>query len=515
MTVAVDLGSGAVKLVDGADSPVISQHSVDPELAARVGTRVPLYRRVGGLVIAQAPHDAYVRSVAMALDGMAAESVAIVVPDWWSKRARDTMQQTFDAHASGPFQLVSPAVAAIRATRNRQALPTTVAVLDIGAESSSATVISSADGVPHVVGRPGVLHGQAGNDIDRRLMQHVLGWLRADGHIFEPADSEITSAGESLLRQVKAAKERLSTSPAATLKPDLPDANAELRLVRSEFDEVVRETVDSIVAMLRAAIGTNDMGDVETVLLIGGSVSIPLVTQVISVELGLPVVLDSEPATLAVRGAATVEIAAPPQQKMWRRRKSLHAARNVFDLDNAPTPESESVLDSSLSPGPGPGDEPPVEAQAADADVVIPDLARQKVSGGNEPACDDPACRLFSLNELTGRGGVATWRVPPWEPIRLVIETSEGAAGRRLTARWSLEPEPSEWNNARHASIDAEGQFRLRVNGLLHKVDMGKALASRSVTVLLIGLQVFVTASESGELLRELRLNPDQEFRPE
>ena len=126
----------------------------------------------------------------------------------------------------------------------------------------------------------------------------------------------------------------------------------------------------------------------------------------------------------------------------------------------------------------------------------------------------DPACRLFSLAELSSREGVTTWRVPPWEPVRLVIETSDGPLPRR-TARWSGEPEAPEWSNARHASIDAEGQFRLRVNGRIHKVDMGKSLAARSVMVLLIGLQVFVTDSESGELLREMRLNPDHDFQPE
>jgi hypothetical protein len=35
------------------------------------------------------------------------------------------------------------------------------------------------------------------------------------------------------------------------------------------------------------------------------------------------------------------------------------------------------------------------------------------------------------------------------------------------------------------------------------------------VTVLLVGLHVFVTASGTGVVLRELRLNPDDDYRPE
>ncbi len=509
MTVAVDLGSGAVKIAGGAESYVTLAHPVDAELAARVGTTVPLYRHAGNLVIVQAPHDAYARAVAEALGGMPAESVAIVAPDWWTKRAREAVHQTLEAHASGPFQLVSPAAAALKAARARHRLPSTVAVLDIGAESSSATVLHDADGVQRVVGPPAVLHGRAGNDIDRRLMHHVLGWLRADGHDFEPTDPEIAAAGESMLSQVKAAKERLSTRPAASLKPDLPGVSAELRLVRSEFDEVVRETVDAIVAMLKA-VGTNATEGAEAVLLIGGSVSIPLVTQVISVELGLPVVLDGDPATLAVRGALTTELPAPPRQRTWRRRNGRHrSARNVFDLELAPRPHSEPWLDSvPISVEPAVIPDPPSEAEVADPETIVPEPERRETSAGH-----DTAPRLGSFIERSRREAVATRQETLSEPVHLLVETEDGPSPRRST-RWSSGSGHASWNSSRHSVIDADGQFRLRVNDRDHDVDMGQELASRPVTVLLIGLHVFVTASESGELLRELRLDPDLDFAP-
>ena len=511
MTIAVDLGSDAVKVASGADSPVLLEHPIDPELSARVGTTVPLIRRDGSLVITQAPHDAYVRAVATALDGMAAESVAIVAPDWWSKRARHVVEQAFAAHATGPFQLVSPAVASISASHERYRLPATVAVLDIGAESSSTTVLTKVDGVHRVVGRPAVLHGQAGNDIDRRLMQHVLGWLSADGHGYEPNASEI-AAGESLLTQVKAAKERLSTRPAATLMPDLPGANAELRLVRSEFDEVVRGTIDAIVAMLKAGIETNASEGAEAVLLIGGSVSIPLVTQVISVEVGLPVILDNDPATLAVRGAATTEMPAPPQRRGWRRRHGrAGTARNVFDLNDAPAPESEPYLDSLPDPALVPTPRHRVEGGATGvSDDIVPNSGVREAARGN-----GTGRRLGSFIETSRRDAAASSpEAAPPEPLHLVVETGDALASSRM-ARWTSAPEGSGWSSARRTYVDDGGQFRLRVNDRDHEVDMGEALASTSVTVLLIGLHVFVTLSETGELLRELRLNPKRGYRPE
>lgn len=508
MTVAVDLGSSAVK-VAGADSSILLADPVDPELAARVGTTVPLIRRDGNLVITQAPHDAYVRAVARALEGTAAESVAIVAPDWWAKRARDVVKQTFDAHASGPFQLVSPAVAATSGSRHGHRLPTTLAVLDIGAASSSTTILTEVDGVHRVVGRPAVLHGQAGNEIDRRLMHHVLGWLRADGHVYEPTDPEIAAAGQSLLNQVKTAKERLSTRPAATLKPYLPGADVELRLVRSEFDEVARGTVDAIVAMLKASLVGSSV-DAEAVLLIGGSVSIPLVTQVISVELGLPVVLDDDPATLAVRGATTLEMPEPPQRRGWRRRRRSGAARNVFDLEHAPLPDTEPHLDLLPDPAPAPSPEPPEESKAADdSGEVVPDAEMLPAAASN-----GTVKRLGSFIEASRRETAAQQLESALEPVHLVVETGDASSPSRA-AHWTSSPEDSGWDSARRTYVDDDGQIQIRVNDRDYEVDMGTDLASSSVTVLLIGLHVFVTVTETGELLRELLLNPDHDFRPE
>ena len=512
MTVAVDLGSSAAKVATDAHSPVLVAHPIDPELAARVGTTVPLIRREGPVVITQAPHEAYVRAVATALDGTTADSVAIVTPDWWTKRARDMVEQTLQAHEAGRFQLVSPAMAAVRAAAEKHRLHTTVAVLDIGAESSSTTVVTADDGEYRVVGRPAVLHGQAGNHIDRRLMQHVLGWLSSDINGYEPDRAEIAAAGQSLQTQVTAAKEVLSTRPVAKLTPDLPGANVELRLVRSEFDEVARETVDAIVAMLKANIVVNAPEGVEAVLLTGGSVSIPLVTQVISVELGLPVILENDPATLAVRGAATVDVPAPPRRRSWLPRRRVGAGRLAFDLKNAPAPQSEPYVEVLPEPESEISPEPPGRPAAArQAEQTVPDSSSPPDAEGEH----HPGGRLESFIDISRRQAAATQSVPALEPVHLVVEMEDASRSSRST-RWASAPEAdSSWEGARRVYVDEQGQFRLKVNHRDYDIDMGTELASTSLSLLLIGLHVFVTLSENGKLLRELHLNPEHDFRPE
>ena len=254
-----------------------------------MGTAIPLIWRDGDLVITQAPHDAYVRCCRHGPRRHGQQSQwrswrptggRNVRATWWT--------QTFEAHASGPFRLVSPAVAAIRASRGATAdFPPILPSWTSGPRRAAPPILTEVDGIHRVAGRPAVLHGQAGNDIDRRLMQHVLGWLSADGHDYEASDAQIAAAGESLLTQVRAAKERLSTRPAATLTsgPARRERRAAPRPVgvrRSGSRDRRRDRGD---AQGRHRDRPPSEG-VEAVLLIGGSVSIPLVTQVISVEVG-------------------------------------------------------------------------------------------------------------------------------------------------------------------------------------------------------------------------------------
>ena len=445
MTVAVDLGSGAVKVATDAGATIRLVPPVDPELAARVGTSVPLIRRDGDLVITQAPHDAYVRAVATSLNGTTAASVAIVTPDWWTPRARALVEQTFEAHEPGRFQLVSPAAAAISAASESHRLPSTVAVLDIGAESSSSTILDEDDGVHRVVGRPAVLHGQAGNQIDRRLMQLVLGWLSPDVQGYEPTGAEIAAAGQSLQTQVKAAKERLSTRPVATVTPHLPGANVELRLVRSEFDEVVRETVDAIVAMLKANIVVNSPEGVGAVMLTGGSVSIPLVTQVISAELGLPVILENDPATLAVRGAAP-----------WRCRHPRSAAGGFPAADTQHV--SRSTWRTRRRQRVNPGSIHPrsqrrrrVRNRRGDMWGVSPLWPRSTTTRGDgwTASSTSPGARLRRRSRSHVRRRLTSW------------SRQETRLAPTQSARWASAPESeSSWNSARRVYVDDHGHLR-------------------------------------------------------
>ncbi|MDQ3152068.1 MAG: Hsp70 family protein, partial [Actinomycetota bacterium] len=86
----------------------------------------------------------------------------------------------------------------------------------------------------------------------------------------------------------------------------LPGVHTQVRLVRSEFEEMIRPAVEETVAALGRALGSAglDAGGLDAVLLVGGSSRIPLIAQLVSAELGRPVAVDADPKTTTATGAA-------------------------------------------------------------------------------------------------------------------------------------------------------------------------------------------------------------------
>jgi transposase InsO family protein len=66
----------------------------------------------------------------------------------------------------------------------------------------------------------------------------------------------------------------------------------------------------------------------------------------------------------------------------------------------------------------------------------------------------------------------------------------------------------------RHDRIDADGKVTLRVNGRLHHIGIGRTHARTPVLLLVHDLHVRVVNAATGELLRELTIDPARNYQP-
>lgn len=167
-----------------------------------------------------------------------------------------------------------------------------VAVHDLGGSTFTAAVVRGLA----VLGQPVELD-LGGADLDELVFEHVR----------EAAGDRMPTDPASLtrLRQAcTAAKETLSSDT----ETEISVADTRIRLTRAEFEELARPLLAETAMALRMTIEESGITP-ATVLLAGGTAWLPLLTQVVSEELGRPVT--ATPPGAAAMGAALAASGVP------------------------------------------------------------------------------------------------------------------------------------------------------------------------------------------------------------
>ncbi len=74
--------------------------------------------------------------------------------------------------------------------------------------------------------------------------------------------------------------------------------------------------------------------------------------------------------------------------------------------------------------------------------------------------------------------------------------------------------DPRTHDRVRHDRVDKAGSVTLRHNGRLHHIGIGRTYEGTCVILLVQDLQIRVVNAITGELLRELLLNPHTDYQP-
>jgi hypothetical protein len=201
------------------------------------------------------------------------------------------------------------AAAACYSVRERMDVGSTIAVYDLGGGTFEAAVVrKTGAGTFSTLGMPEGIERLGGMDLDEVVFGHVLAHVPT----LRELDSEATTAarlrrGFALCRrECTEAKEALSAGTEVTIPVLLPQVQAQVRLSRAEFEDLIRPQVARTVEALGRTLRSAGLGpaDLDTVLLVGGSSRVPLVAQLISAALDLPVAVDADPQTAIALGAA-------------------------------------------------------------------------------------------------------------------------------------------------------------------------------------------------------------------
>ncbi|NHU45412.1 Hsp70 family protein, partial [Rhodococcus sp. A14] len=234
-------------------------------------------------------------------------------------------------------------------------------IYDLGGTSLDITLFrSDAHGTETgVLGKPVRSEDFGGAHFDHATMQYVLGNVAEEFGDIDPFAPDTVAALTRLRTRCTAAKEALSSDTEATIGIELPGISTDVRLVRSELEDLIRESLQESVTLVRESIHAAGLesSDVTQVVLTGGSAAIPLVAELLSAELRVPVVAAERPGHTAALGAALLaadndagRAAAPTVARMPVVVPTAAPAAPVA----APTvePDAETVVLAARTPAP-------------------------------------------------------------------------------------------------------------------------------------------------------------------
>ncbi|MGA9871581.1 MAG: Hsp70 family protein [Rhodococcus sp. (in: high G+C Gram-positive bacteria)] len=280
--------------------------------ADRVGDPVPLIDEDGTAHLAEDLFATATRALVTeaVVDAPSTPAVVVTHPDRWTGYTADVLRAALERAGVPDATLVPESFASMRwleVSRGEPGEGLTV-IYDLGATSLGITLMRTGSEAGSI-GNGVHSTDFGGSQFDHLITQYVLDTVSSSRSFeFDPFDPDTVGALVELRARCGEAKEQLSYETATTLSVELPGLHADTRLVRDEVEDLIRQPVLDSIELVRETLHTAglDASAVTQVLLTGGSAAIPLVAELMSSELRVPVVTGPHPDRIPAIGGALI-----------------------------------------------------------------------------------------------------------------------------------------------------------------------------------------------------------------
>lgn len=214
--------------------------------------------------------------------GSPIKKAVITVPAYFNDDQRNATREAGELAGLDVVRILNEPTAASLTYDPQSSELKRILVYDLGGGTFDVSVVQAQEGVIEVLSS----HGDTqlgGDDFDELLFKHVVNKFQSE-HGVDPSANVVARA--RLLRAVEAAKRHLSFHPFARIEEEFiaeKDGQAlhvQMEVTRSEYEELIQplvmRTMDSVRRALEDARLTP--GDIDKVVLVGGSTRTPLVS---------------------------------------------------------------------------------------------------------------------------------------------------------------------------------------------------------------------------------------------
>ena len=326
--------------------------------------------------------------------------------DWGPYKMRCMRSLLAAAGIAEATLCAEPVAAAIEfAARRRVPVGTKLAIYDLGGGTFDVAVVEKGEAGFTMLGTPLGVDHLGGSDFDELLFASTLDRLGVRD--LDQDDPDVARGLMALRRECIEAKEALSTDVSTQISSLLPGAVRAIRFDRNEFEALIRPALEESVATTSRALRLAGVAtdDLSAVVLVGGSSRIPLVTQLLSRELGVRVVLDTYPKNDVALGATRHALdtgpargAAPPPQTSPEPAPAPQPT-TPRPAPREPAPQEPALGRSVPKRSTPPAGETVVEQQKIDADATATVDAASRALPPHPP--NEPTGRVRPSRVLT------------------------------------------------------------------------------------------------------------------
>ena len=222
--------------------------------------------------------------------GQTVTEAVITVPAYFTDAQRQATKDAGKIAGLEVKRIINEPTAAALAYSIDKADDQKVMVYDLGGGTFDVSIIEMGDGVQEVLATAGN-NRLGGDDFDKRVMDYIVNTFKAEQGIDLSGD-------KMAMQRVKEAAEKakIDLSGMTTTDINLPFITAdstgpkhfETTLTRAKFNELTADLVDATMAPVRQALADSGLnkGDINKVLMVGGSSRIPAVQEAVKSFMG-------------------------------------------------------------------------------------------------------------------------------------------------------------------------------------------------------------------------------------
>jgi molecular chaperone DnaK len=235
----------------------------------------------------------------------------ITVPAYFNDAQRQATREAGEIAGLDVVRMINEPTAAALSYETGHKDGLRILVYDLGGGTFDVSVVEIQDGVVEVISSHGNNH-LGGDDFDQKIVEFIIEHLR-DQHNLVVSELENSRQVEArILRAAIDAKKSLSAQPFVRIEEEFlanrdgVPVNLSVELSRDDYEQMIlpfiEQTLDSLHIALKDASMT--VSNIDEILLVGGSTRTPLVSQMLSAEIGMTPRGEVDPDLCVATGAA-------------------------------------------------------------------------------------------------------------------------------------------------------------------------------------------------------------------